>query len=132
MKYLTIASVLTLLVAFLPLLAFGAEQHKNLTLTEKVQVNGQTLKPGDYQLRFDDSTPNTQVKFVRYGKTVVTAPAQVEHQQKQFQSEDLEFNDVNGQRNLDRVYIGSNEDLVFSNAGQNASTPSRNSNPPSQ
>lgn len=132
-KYLKISSVLALLLAFLPLLAFGAEQHKNISLLEGVQVNGQKLKPGSYQLRFDDANPNTQVQFVRYGKTVMTAPAQVEHQKKQVKDEDYEFNNNNGQHNLDRVYVNSDEALVFSDNGSpSASASSQNANPPSQ
>lgn len=133
MKYLKLSSLLAFLLAFLPLLAFGAEQHKKITLLEDVQVNEQTLKPGDYQLRFDDSTPNTQVKFVRSGKTVATVPAQVEHQKKQVKSEDFEFNNANGQHSLDRVFVNNDEALVFSSNGTpNASSSSQNPNPPSQ
>ncbi len=133
MKYLKLSSLLALLLVFLPLLAFGAEQHKNITLLQDLQVNGQKLKPGDYQLRYDDSTPNTQVKFVRYGKIVATAPAQVEHQKKEVKAEDFEFNNSNGQHSLDRIFVKSDEALVFSdNGSQNASSSSQSNTPPSQ
>ncbi len=125
MKYLKISSALALLLAFIPLLALAAEQHKNITLLEDAQVNGQKLKPGDYQLRFDDSNSNTQVKFVRYGKTVMTVPAQVEHQKKEVKAGNFEFNNNNGQHNLDRIFVKGDEALVFSNAGEsNASNSS--------
>lgn len=118
---------------FLPLLAFGAERHKNISILEDAQVNGQTLKPGDYQLRFDDASPNTQVKFVRYGKTVLTAPARVEHQQKQVKSENYVFNDAHGQHNLAQIFVSKDEALVFSNTGiPNSASPTEGNNNPSQ
>jgi type 1 fimbria pilin len=68
--------------AFLSLLlavgAFAADKNQGkITVSQTVTVNGTQLAPGSYKLQWDGSGPDVQVKFVRDGKDVVTAPAKL-------------------------------------------------------
>lgn len=130
MKHLGTTWILALLLALVPLLAFGSEQHKSLNLTEKATVGTQQLKPGQYTVRFDDSKSQTKVEFQQDGKTIATAPATVKHATN-MPNATYEMNTANGQDKLDRIYVGKNEALVFGNAGQ-ASSPNQSSTPPTR
>lgn len=61
--------------------AFAGVMNKGtLHLKESVNVQGQTLKPGDYKVEWNGNGPNTEVKLVQGKNTVATFPAQVEKQ----------------------------------------------------
>jgi hypothetical protein len=58
----------------------GAMNKGTLHLSDTVNVEGQTLKPGDYKVEWDGNGPKTEVKLVQGKNTVATFPAQVEQQ----------------------------------------------------
>jgi hypothetical protein len=129
MKHLRTACLLSLLLAFLPLLSFGAEQHKTITIDQKAMIGNQQLKPGRYTLRFDDSKDMTNVDFQQYGKTIATQSAKIVHQSSP-NNATYELNTASGKNELDRVYL-PNEQLVFGNNSQASSaTTSKTTTPP--
>ncbi len=122
--------ILALLLAFLPLLAMASEQHKHVTLDQKAEVGNQQLTPGQYTVKFDDSSKNPQVQFVRDGKTVATVPAEIQHKANVDRAQ-FEFNTSNGQNRLDSLFLSDNEELVFSPGATQTST-NQNTTSPTQ
>jgi hypothetical protein len=72
--------VVTMLAALLlAASAFAAsDTHKGtLQVFDAVQVNGQQLPPGEYDVKWEGNGPNVQVNIVRGKKVLATAPAHV-------------------------------------------------------
>jgi hypothetical protein len=63
------------------LLAVGAlaadKNQGKITVSQTVTLNGGHLAPGNYKVQWDGSGPEVQVKFIRDGKDVLTAPAKL-------------------------------------------------------
>lgn len=56
----------------------GSNPHKgSMTLGDAVQVNGKQLPAGEYKVVWDGDGPNVNVRFLRDGKEVASAPATV-------------------------------------------------------
>ena len=51
------------------------EQKQKVSVMDKVEIAGKTLQPGNYQVEWQGNGPAVNVKFMQYGKTLVTAPA---------------------------------------------------------
>jgi hypothetical protein len=131
MKFLRTSWTLVLLLAFLPVISPAEQQHKSINLDQKATIGDHQLKPGLYELRWDDSQKNTTVQFQRDGKAVATAPARVIRKSDR-ENATYEINTANGQNRLDRVYF-SHEQLAFGNAAQaNSSATSKPTAPPTQ
>lgn len=120
MRRFTSICILAALVAFLPVFASASVQHKKVTLYQKAEVGHQQLTPGSYTVKFDNSSSNPKVQFVRDGKTVATVPAEIQHQPNVSQAQ-FEMNTANGHNRLDRIFVGSKEELVFGSAAKSAS-----------
>ena len=58
-------------------LASAKEQKKKVAIEDPVEVAGKTLKPGQYQVKWAGNGPTVHVSFLKDGKTLLTAPAQV-------------------------------------------------------
>jgi len=124
--------LLALLLALLPTLALASEQHKTIKFDQKAEVGDQQLKPGSYELKFDNSSKTPEVQFTQDGKTVATAPATLQHSQN-VDNAQFEFNTAGGQNRLDRVYLGHNQELVFGKAAQSsANNQTQSTTPPTQ
>jgi hypothetical protein len=54
-----------------------ASNKGSLQVREAVEVNGQQLAPGQYQLRWDGTGSNVEVSFIRGNKEVAKASAKV-------------------------------------------------------
>jgi hypothetical protein len=54
-----------------------ASNKGSLQVREALEVNGQQLAPGDYQLRWDGSGANVEVSFMRGKKEVAKTTAKV-------------------------------------------------------
>jgi hypothetical protein len=118
---------IALLLLLLPTLTFAAEQHKSVSFGQTAVVGNQSLKPGDYTLKFDDSQNTTSVTFQQNGKTVATAPAQVVRASNP-NNASYEVNTASGQAQLRRVYL-SKEQLVFGDDNQDGGS---NGTPPAE
>lgn len=111
-----------LLLTTLPIAALAGDmQKKDLKLSKQVQVNGTSLKPGNYQLKWEKSnTGQTQVAFYQNGSQVVTAPARIV-QKENSNNAQLELDTATSEPTLKRVYT-SKEVLEFGNAGAQSSS----------
>jgi hypothetical protein len=58
----------------------GAVNKGTLNLRDKVSVDGQTLKPGNYRVEWNGDGPTVQVKLIQGKTTVASFPAQVTKQ----------------------------------------------------
>jgi|SwirhisoilCB1_FD_contig_31_6904466_length_398_multi_4_in_0_out_0_1 hypothetical protein len=101
------------LFAILPLSAFAAEKSKTVNLDEPVQIAGKQLKAGNYKLKWDDSSDQTNVTISQGKDVIATTPARILHQ-KNTNNAKFELNTADGTTKLDRVYL-SNEVLDFGN-----------------
>jgi hypothetical protein len=54
-----------------------ASNKGSLQVGESLEVNGQQLTPGDYQVRWDGTGPNVEVSFMQGKKEVAKASAKV-------------------------------------------------------
>lgn len=103
LKYLALTGMLTMLLPVASM-ASAKQQKKNVAIADQVQVAGKTLKPGTYQIEWQNNGPNTQVNFMQYGKTVVTAPARVAQlQQKAPYDAVIENTRKNGTKTISEI-----------------------------
>lgn len=54
-----------------------ASNKGSMQVAESVEVNGQQLSPGDYQLRWDGTGSTVELSFVRGGKEIAKTSAKV-------------------------------------------------------
>ena len=57
--------------------AFAGATKQNLELSHPVNVNGTTLKAGQYQLQWDGAGPNVEVSIMKGKNVVAKVPAHV-------------------------------------------------------
>lgn len=117
MRQIKTSCTLALLLAFLTVFASAAERQKTVSFGQKAMVGSQELQPGRYVVKYDDSTPTSQVKFVLDGKTVATASAQLQHDPISSGAA-YKLNTADGQNRVDRIYVEHSQELLF-NAGDN-------------
>jgi hypothetical protein len=77
MKFTTISKTLTLGIAVLFAATAFAANEGNLQITHPVNVNGTTLKAGDYKVKWDGSGPNVEVSIVQGKKVLAKTSAHV-------------------------------------------------------
>lgn len=134
MKFLRIGLICALVMAFVPVFASAQQESKSFKLDQKVIVGNQQLKPGHYQLKWDDASSNPTVTFYRDNKEVASAPAHLVHQ-KNVGHDNYEINTATGQNKLDRIYMADTV-LDFGGAQQSSAvgsqSGSQSATPPSQ
>jgi hypothetical protein len=77
MKITNLSKSLLLGAALLLTTSVFAASKGSLQLMDSITVNGQSLKPGDYNLKWDGTGANVQLSILRGSKVVATTPAQV-------------------------------------------------------
>jgi hypothetical protein len=77
MKLNQLAKTVVLGLAVLLASSAFASNKGSLQVREAVEVNGQQLAPGDYQLRWDGTGANVEVSFMQGKKEVAKASAKV-------------------------------------------------------
>jgi hypothetical protein len=77
MKITNLSKSLLLGAALLLTTSVFAASKGSLQLMDSITVNGQSLKPGDYNLKWDGTGANVQLSILKGSKVVVTTPAQV-------------------------------------------------------
>ena len=79
MKRNTLAKTVVLgLAVLLATSAFASNNVKgSLLLRESVEINGQQLAPGEYQVRWDGTGPSVEVSFMQGRKEVAKTSAKV-------------------------------------------------------
>jgi capsular polysaccharide biosynthesis protein len=109
-------SVLTFaLASSSTLLAQGSSHKGRLTIDHPIEVAGQTLKAGRYQVRWEDDGATAQVKILRDAKVVVTTTAKVVALEKKPVGDRTDVvRDANGQESLTRLqFAGQMQELQF-------------------
>ncbi len=107
--------VLTFALASSTLLAQGASHKGRLTLDRPIAVAGQTLKAGQYQVRWDEDGSTAQVKVVKDAKVLVTTTAKVVALEKKPVGDRTDtVRDASGQESLSRIqFAGQMQELQF-------------------
>jgi hypothetical protein len=77
MKLNHLAKTVVLGLAVLLASSAFASNKGSLEVRESLEVNGQQLAPGDYQLRWDGTGTNVEVSFMRGKREVAKASAKV-------------------------------------------------------
>lgn len=76
MKHLKSLTLLSLVAVLSPLSVFGRDKNQHsVDIPTAIQVGGTQLKPGNYKVTWQGTGADTQVTFVRDGKTIATVPA---------------------------------------------------------
>jgi hypothetical protein len=116
LKYLALLSVLA--VFTLPAFARDKNQH-SISIADSVKVGSAWLKPGTYKVEWQGTGPAVQVTFQQDGKTVVTAPATLQTNDKQVMQDDVVIDRTSGHtyalEELD--FSHQKEALIFSQGG---------------
>lgn len=115
LRYLALAGMLTMVLPLASLASTNKEQKKNVAVEDQVVLAGKTLKPGHYQVEWQDNGPAVQVKFMQAGKTVLTAPAKVAQlNQKPPYDAVVESTKKNGQKTISEIeWSSEREALMF-------------------
>ncbi len=77
MKLTHVAKTVVLGLAVLLASSAFASNKGSLQVREAVEVNGQQLAPGEYQLRWDGTGTNVEISFMQGKKEVAKASAKV-------------------------------------------------------
>lgn len=78
-RLLAVAAMCSVLFPLASLASTRTTQLKKqkVSVMDKVEIAGKTLKPGNYEVEWQGNGPAVNVKFLKYGKTLLTAPAQL-------------------------------------------------------
>lgn len=90
-------------------------EKKMITFVEDVTVNGTVVKPGDYEVKFDDAT--NELSIIKNGKVVAKTPAHVEVRSEKAKNTALRTMDKNGNPELIGVTFGGSDRDVIVGAG---------------
>ena len=120
MKLVRTISVIALFALLLPLSALAKDNNKgSFSLSSTAQVAGTLLQPGNYTVEWSGTGSTTQVKFVRNGKTVVTAPGKVVQLKNRPPYNQVVVTNNNGQNVIQEIDFGSRTTaLKFGEAGE--------------
>ena len=104
---------LALLFSALALIvASAAENTYHFTLQETASVNGTALKPGDYKVQVEGDKA-----ILKYGKTVIEAPAKLETAEHKYSATSVDLDSVNNKPRISEIHIGGTKmRIVFSNS----------------
>jgi hypothetical protein len=109
-------SVLTFALASSSTLFAQGSSHKGrLTIDRPIAVAGQTLKAGQYQVRWEDDGTTAQVKVLKDAKVLVTTTAKVVALEKKPIGDRTDtVRDANGQESIARIqFAGQMQELQF-------------------
>jgi len=99
---LTTAAALLFAMAFFP--GAAAETiKKSVSFPGAVEVNGKTLPAGDYKVKIDTNGSNAQVTFLKDGKEVASAPAEVKTLAVKQNSTQVQMNTAGSTPRLDEI-----------------------------
>jgi len=99
----------------------GKVDKKMITLTDEVMVNGTLVKPGDYEVKFDEGT--NELSILKNGKVVAKTPAHVEARSEKAKNTALRTMDKGGNPELISVtFGGSDRDVVVGASGSTNGT----------
>ena len=101
--------------------AFAKDNNKaSLDITEKLDVQGQTINPGKYKVEWSGTGDNVQVMLIHKGQTVATIPAHVTDSPTKNDADAYgTTKEADGSRMLTTIYPGGQRTIL--NLDQNAS-----------
>jgi hypothetical protein len=101
--------------------AFAASKSQDITLYQDAQLNGKTLRAGDYTVKYETTGSTAQVKFVRNGKEVASATGQVKQLTKAPDNAQLITSDGNGTSTINEIdFAHSNTGVTFDSSAMSA------------
>ena len=77
MKFATVSKSLVLGLALLLASSAFAATKGSLQISKPVNVNGTTLKPGDYKVQWEGAGPNVELSILQGKNVVAKVPARV-------------------------------------------------------
>lgn len=94
----------------------GKTEKKHVTITDDVTVNGTVLKPGDYDVKFDESAG--ELSILKDGKVKAKVPAHLQARTDEAKNTSLRTLDRGGVPELTGVsFSGWNQDVVVGTGG---------------
>ena len=101
MKYANYLALLATLTVLLPLGALARDKNEHsVNIAESLQVGSTQLKPGKYQVEWQEAGPAVRVTFMLHGKTVATASATLKTNQSQVTHDDVVFQRMGNNKGL--------------------------------
>ena len=113
----------TLLVFALALsiTAFAGNKSETITLYHDAQLNGKTLRAGEYTVKCNNTGSTSQVTFLRNGKEVASATGQVKPLSNAPESNQIVTQDGNGSASISEIdFAHSNNAVTFESATMSA------------
>jgi len=105
--------------------AFAGSKSQDITLYQDAQLNGKTLRAGDYTVKYDATGSTAQVRFLRNGKEVASATGQVKQLSSAPEHTQLVTQDGNGSATINEIDFANSktgitfESSAMSSAGSN-------------
>ncbi|MCU1296471.1 MAG: hypothetical protein JWO91_749 [Acidobacteriaceae bacterium] len=107
MKTINLSKSLLLGAALSLTTSVFAASKGSLQVLDQVTVNGQALKAGDYNLKWDGTGANVQLSILKGSKVVATTPAQVINLQSSPNNNAAVLkNNPDGSRTLSEIRFG--------------------------
>jgi hypothetical protein len=127
MKITNLSKSLVLGMALLLTTSVFAANKGSLQVMDPVTVNGQPLKAGDYNLKWDGTGTNVQLSILKGSKVVATTPAQVVNLQNSPNNNSAVLkNNPDGSRALSEIRFGGKK-YALAIGGEAAQADSNNS-----
>jgi hypothetical protein len=101
--------------------AFAASKSETITLFHDAQINGKTLRAGEYTVKCNNTGSTSQVSFLRNGKEVATATGQVKQLSNAPASNQIVTQDGNGSASISEIdFANSKTGVTFESATMSA------------
>ena len=114
MRSISASAAALLFVITLSMAAPAETFKKSVTLPNAVEVNGKTLPAGDYKVKVDATGSSAQVTFLKGGKEVASAPAQLKVLPAKQNATQVQINTASSTPRLDEIdFIGTTTGIKF-------------------
>lgn len=120
MKHLNLLALLSSLALLFPLSALARVKNQHsVDIGDTVRVGNTQLTPGSYKIEWQGAGPTVRVRFLKDGKTVATAPATLQTNDKQVTHDDVVVEGASAKtKALEEIdFSHQKEALVFAQGG---------------
>jgi len=91
----------------------GQNNETNITIADKVTVEGKTIEPGKYQVEWNGNGPNVQVTVAKGKQQVASFPARLTEQQtSNAASAYSTASAADGTKSLTAIYVGGKKYIL--------------------
>ena len=109
-----LAKTVVLGLAVLRATSAFASNKGSLTVPESVEINGQRLAPGDYQVRWDGNGPSVEVTFLQGRKEVAKTTAKLVALEKPYYYDSAVLDHASGKATISEVrFAGKKYELAI-------------------